>query len=201
MKSLVLLLGLLLTSPAMSQAEFKIFGAEPLGQFMVFGRITDGFESEMRKAIAKYPKLKRIEIESLGGLTLEANRTAKLLNKHDITIRVSGRCASACVGLWAATNHRELAANARIGMHAGLPVRNAPGALEYAASYYRQKINAEMLRHAGFSDHLIAKGNEIPHSTILWLTPSELAADGVKFTLVDKPPNNSFKRTAAPKNE
>ena len=55
----------------MSQAEFKIFGAEPLGHFMVFGRITDGFEFEMRKAIAKYPKLKRVEIESLGGLTLE----------------------------------------------------------------------------------------------------------------------------------
>ena len=61
---------------------------------MVFGTITDGFEAEMRRAIARNPNLKRVEIESLGGLTLEARRTAQLLNKHHISIRVAGTITS-----------------------------------------------------------------------------------------------------------
>ena len=195
LKTLAILLAFLATPSAASGPQFKIFAAEPLGQFMVFGRITDGFEAEMRKAIADSPNLKRVYIESLGGKSLEAMRTSKLLNAHGIAIRVGGKCASACVALWAATDRRELTPKARLGLHAGIPVKKAPGALEAIAAAARQKIAGDMLRHAGFSDRLIAKGNKTSHNSIMWLTPTELASDGVKFTLIETPPNNSFKPT------
>ena len=162
---------------------------------MVFGRITEGFEAEMRKSIAKSPNLKRIYIESSGGKTLEAKRTSQLLNAHGIAIRVGGTCASACAALWAATDHRELTPKARLGLHAGIPVKRASGPFEKIASIARQKIADDMLRHAGFSDRLIAKANRTPHNSILWLTPQELASEGVKFLLIETPPNNSFKPT------
>ena len=183
MKTLAILLALLAVPSAASGPQFKIIAAEPLGQFMVFGQLTDGFEAEMRKAIAKNPALKRVYIESPGGKNLEAKRTAQLLNTHKIAIRVGGKCASACVALWAATDRRELTAKARLGLHAGVPVKIAPSALEGIASAARQKIADDMLRHAGFSDRLIAKGRQTPHNSVLWLTPTELASDGVKFTL------------------
>jgi hypothetical protein len=63
-------------------------------------------------------------------------------------------------------------------------VKRAPGLLEYIISPARQKISDDMLRHAGFPEALIRKGNQTPHNSILWLTPSELSSSGVKFTLV-----------------
>ena len=193
MKNFAILLAFLALPSVASDPQFKIIPAEPLGQFMVFGRITDGFEAEMRKAIATNPHLKRVYIESPGGRTLEAKRTAQLFNRQRISIRVGGRCASACVALWAATDRRELTAKARLGLHAGVPVKEAPTALEGVASAARRKVADDMLRHAGFSESLIAKGQRTPHNSILWLTPAQLSSDGVKFTLVSTPPNNSFK--------
>ena len=193
MKTLAILLAVLISPAIASEPQFKIIPAVPLQQFMAFGRITDGFEAEMRKAIARSPNLKRVYIESTGGKTLEAKRTAQLLNTHGITIRVAGRCASACVGLWAATDRRELTATARLGLHAGIPVKKAPGAFEAIASPARMKLADDMLRHAGFSERLLAKARKVPPNSILWLTPTELAADGVRFTLTSPPPNNSFK--------
>ena len=184
MKILAILLTLLATGPALTPPQFNIIPAEKLGKFMVFGRITDGFEAEMQLAIARNPKLKRVEIDSRGGLNLEARRTAKLLNEHNISIRVVGTCASACVLLWAATNQRELMPSARLGIHAGRPNKKAPGPLEILASRTRKKIADDMLHHAGFPDQLIAKGHEVPNNSILWLTPNELAAAGVKFALI-----------------
>ena len=192
-KNFAILLAFLAVPSEASDPQFKIIPAEPLGQFMVFGRITDGFEAEMQRAIAANPNLKRVYIESPGGKNLEARRTAQLLNRQQISIRVGGKCASACVALWAATDRRELTAKARLGLHAGVPVKKAPTALEGIASAARQKITADMLRHAGFSESLIAKGQQTPHNSILWLTPVELASDGVRFTLASTPPNNSFK--------
>ncbi|MBZ4187185.1 hypothetical protein K7B09_12725 [Thermomonas sp. RSS23] len=195
MKTLAILLAFLATPSVASEPQFKIIAAEPLGQFMVFGRITDGFEAEMRRAIARSPNLKRVYIESPGGKSLVAKRTSQLLNAHGIAIRVGGKCASACVALWAATDRRELTPKARLGLHAGIPVKQAPGALEKIAAAARRNIADDMLRHAGFSERLIAKGSRTPHDSILWLTPAELASDGVKFTLMETPPNNSFKPT------
>ena len=184
MKTFAILLALLAASASNPSPQFKIFAAEPLGQFMVFGRLTDGFEDELRLKISQNPKLKRVYIESPGGLTLTARQAARLLNEHGIAVRVAGTCASACVHLWAATDQRELTPNARLGLHAGRPKKQAPGALESVASRARQKIADDMLRHAGFSETLISRAHQTPHDSIFWLTPTELSAAGVRFTLI-----------------
>ena len=184
MKTFAILLALLAANASNPSPQFKIFAAEPLGQFMVFGRLTDGFEDELRLKISQNPKLKRVYIESPGGLTLTARKAARLLNEHGIAVRVAGTCASACAHLWAATDQRELTPSARLGLHAGRPKKQAPGALESVASRARQKIADDMLRHAGFSETLISRAHQTPHDSILWLTPTELSAAGVRFTLI-----------------
>ena len=185
LKTLAVLLALLTSSGSAPAPQFRIAPIERLGHFLVLGRITDGFEDDLRLKIAQNPKLKRIYVESPGGLTLEAKRAARLLNEHDIAVRVAGRCASACVHLWAAAEQRELTSSARLGIHAGRPRKEAPGPLELVAAPARQKIGDDMLRHAGFPDLLIAKARQIPNKSILWLTPADLSAAGVRFTLVE----------------
>ena len=185
LKTLAILLALLASSGSAPAPQFRIAPIERLGHFMVLGRITDGFEEELRRKIAEEPKIKRVYIESPGGLTLEAKGAARLLNEHSIAVRVAGKCASACVHLWAAADHRELTSSARLGLHAGRPRKEAPGPLELVAAPARQKISDDMLRHAGFSESLIAKARQIPHKSILWLTPADLSAAGVRFTLIE----------------
>lgn len=185
MKTLAILAALLASGSSAPAPQFRIAPIEPRGHFMALGRITIGFEDELHLKIAQNPKLKRIYIESPGGLTLEAKRAARLLNEHNISVRVAGKCASACVHLWAAADRRELTSSARLGLHAGRPKKEAPGPLELVAAPARQKIADDMLRHAGFSDVLIAKARQIPHESILWLTPAELSAAGARFTLIE----------------
>ena len=185
LKTFAILLVLLASGASTPAPQFKVIAAAPLGQFMVFGQITDGFTDELRLKISQNQELKRVYIESPGGLMLEAKRTAQLLNEHKISVRVAGKCASACVYLWAATDQRELTSSARLGLHAGRPKKEAPGPLEIMASRARQRIADDMLRHAGFSELLIAKARRTPNASIFWLTPTELSTAGVKFTLVE----------------
>ena len=185
MKTFAILAALLASSSSVPAPQFRIAPIEPRGHFMAIGRITNGFESELRLKIAQNPTLKRIYIESPGGLILEAGRAARLLNEHNISVRVAGKCASACVHLWAAADRREMTSTARLGLHAGRPKREAPGPLELLAAPARQKIADDMLRHAGFSDALIARARQVPNESILWLTPAELSAAGVRFTLIE----------------
>ena len=192
-KTLAILLILFALPTAASGPRYKIIAAEPLGQFMVFGLLDEEFEAEMRKAVADNPGLKRAYVESLGGRSMVAKRIAQLFNSKNISMRVGGKCASACVALWAATDRRELTEKARLGLHAGVPVKEAPRLVEDIASSARQKSTDDMLRNAGFSERLIAKGRQTPHDSMLWLTPAELASEGIKFTLISAPPNNSFK--------
>ena len=185
LKTFAILAVLLASGSSAPTPKFRIAPIEPRGHFMVLGQITNGFEDELRLKIAQNPKLKRIYIESPGGLILEASRAARLLNEHGISVRVAGKCASACVHLWAAVDRRELTNSARLGLHAGRPKKEAPGQLEKLAAPARQKIADDMLRHAGFSDLLIAKARQAPNDSILWLTPAELSAAGVRFTLIE----------------
>ena len=185
MKTFAILAGLLASSSSSPAPQFRIAPIEPRGHFMVIGRITSGFEDELRLKIAQNPKMKRIYIESPGGLILEAKRAARLINEHSISVRVAGTCASACVHLWAAADRRELTTNARLGLHAGRPKKKAPGPLELVAAPARQKIADDMLRHAGFPDSLISKARQIPNESVLWLTPAELSAAGVRFALIE----------------
>ena len=170
--------------------------APQIGQVVVVGTIDDQFTNRLVAALDTSRALHTVVIESNGGLQSQARQAAKQLNRRGLTIRVIGRCASACALLWAATDKRELRVGATIGLHASRPLRELPSLVEEYATDRRARMTAESLRHAGFSEALIARGLATPYSSVLWLTPVELRAAGVRFFLIQRrseSPNNSFK--------
>lgn len=186
--------GLLLGCQAESATHQAVKGAAMMapvpgsGVLLVTGPIDESFSARLQKILARHPAVDTIEIESGGGWVGQVSRAAGLLNAKRIAVRVRGHCASACAVLWAAANRRELIEGARIGLHDSRYVekRTPPRILEGALERRRQQLTAfeyRALKHAGFSDALIRRGNTTSPDDVLWLTSAQLGREGVRFSL------------------
>lgn len=191
-----MLLALLLAASAPWAAEYPaVMGTRPNLPFaLVTGQIDENFSQRLVQLLDNNPQVQLIEIESYGGLANQAYRAAQVLNQRGIAVMVRGRCASACAYLWASANGRSLMERARIGVHSGRPAAEPPLLLKGIVKRRNSNLEFEALTHAGFPHELIAKIRATPPESMLWLTPSDLQAAGVKFQFVTGPaPNNSFK--------
>lgn len=157
---------------------------------LVTGPVDQHFSERLARLVDQNPQVRTIEIESPGGFTEEAYRAAKKLNRHGISIRVRGRCASACVYLWAATDTRYLGEGARLGLHAARLVRQPPGFLRGAVKRHNEALERQALTNAGFTSALIESMRAVPHEEMLWLTPSELRVEGVRFEIYTDAPRD-----------
>lgn len=154
----------------------------------VSGVIGSQFEPDVRAALQKHPTIRRMVVASPGGLRAQAMRVGSLANRLGLTVRVEGRCASACVLLWATARSREMTADSRIGLHrstlaADLPI---PDAMRQQLIERNDRETDEVLRKAGFSQRVVAMGAATPPSTMAWFTPGELKVEGVPFAIIDR---------------
>lgn len=161
----------------------------PSGHALVVrGPIGAEFESRFRAALKQYPQARVVIASGPGGMRGPALRVAALINERGMTVRVAGRCASACALLWASAQSREMTPASRLGLHRSrLPesvVLPAPVERHLVARNDRQ--TDRVLREAGFSDYLIAQGNRAPPTSMSWFTPVELQREGVPFTLLER---------------
>lgn len=153
----------------------------------VSGVIGQRFESDVRAALDRNPETQRLIISGPGGMRAQALRVAELANQRGLAVRVSGRCASACALMWAAANTREMTFDSGLGLH-----RSALDPSLALPDLVREKIMArndrqtdDVLRHAGFPEHMIAVGASTPASSMSWFSPYELKTGGVPFVLLD----------------
>ena len=145
------------------------------------------FEPDVRAAIDRAPRLQRVVVRSPGGMRAPAMRIADLFNRRGMTVRVEGRCASACVLLFATAKSREMTADSRIGLHRSsldpdLPI---PDTLRAQLMERNDRETDEVLRKGGFSPRVIAMGAATPATTMAWFTPGELRVEGLPFVMVD----------------
>lgn len=145
------------------------------------------FEPDVRAAIERNPRLQRVVVRSPGGMRAPAMRIADLFNRRGMTVRVEGRCASACVLLFAAARSREMTADSKIGLHRSsldpdLPI---PDSLRQQLMERNDRETDEVLRKGGFSPRVIAMGAATPSTTMTWFTPGELKAEGLPFMLLE----------------
>ncbi len=170
--------------------ENAVVAAAPEGDVLhVSGVIGSQFEPDVRDALQKHPSIRRVVVASPGGLRAQALRVGSLINRRGLTVRVEGRCASACVLLWATAQSREMTADSRIGLHGSsldpdLPI---PEAMRRQLIERNDRETDEVLRKAGFSQRVVAMGAATPPSTMTWFTPGELQVEGVPFRLLAAP--------------
>ena len=174
------------TVPSGSVVPALIRPAPQIGQVLVIGTIDRSFSKRMEAALDTSPLLRTVMIESGGGLDSQAYRTTRLLNARGITVRVIGKCASACALLWAGADNRQLRRGALIGLHAVRPAYQLPDVVESYAHHRRIRLATDALRSAGFPRELVARGLAVPHDEVLWLDVEELRSAGVQFRLIER---------------
>lgn len=176
-------------------------GVTDAGQaIFVDGVFGPAFEPAVREAIERHPQVRRLVVRSPGGMRAPAMRIGELLNRRGVTVRVEGRCASACVLLFATAKSREMTAGSRIGLHRSsldpdLPI---PDALRQQLMERNDRETDEVLRRGGFSHRVIALGAATPPTTMTWFTPGELQVEGVPFVLLDARASSSASAAVPP---
>ena len=153
----------------------------------VEGVIGETFETDVRTALDRNPSVTRLAIRGPGGMRAQALRVAELANARRLTVRVVGRCASACALLWAASKTREMTYDAGLGLHrSGLdPSLALPDGVRAMLMARNDRQTDDVLRHAGFPERVIAAGAATPATSMSGFSPYELRTGGVPFELVD----------------
>lgn len=153
----------------------------------VSGRFGPQLESQVRDWLDRYPDTRVLVVQSPGGMRWQALQLAELLNARGITVRVDGRCASACALLWAAADSREMEPGSRLGLHssrlpAPLPL---PVAVRQWIVAYNDRETDRVLRDAGFPEQVIEQGSRTPPTSMSWFDAADLQAGDVPFVLHD----------------
>lgn len=129
------------------------------------GEIGRRFAHDLRAA--KTGATRVIEIaDSKGGSLDAALDAAEFIQWNQLSVRVLGRCQSACVALFAASPKRQVSPLAEIGLHRSSSILEgeAPGTVD--ADY------ADVLRQARFSEAILQKRLETPAEQMLTLLPT-----------------------------
>jgi hypothetical protein len=155
---------------------------------LVTGPIGDDFEARIRASLARYPDTSVLVVQSPGGVRYQALKVAELVNARGLTVRIAGRCASACALLWAAADSREMTLDSKLGLHGSrltvpLPL---PDAIREQIVARNDRQTDDVLRGAGFPQSIIAEGGRTPPTSMSWFGPLELKYGGVPFTLRDR---------------
>jgi len=81
------------------------------------GDIGFGSAKALKAALDANPKVRLLELDSLGGLVHEENLIIDLVRSQQLDTLVIVKCASACTGVFLAGNQRFISGNARLGFH------------------------------------------------------------------------------------
>lgn len=150
------------------------------------GRIGLDFDERLAAALDAHPRTQAVVVTSLGGFMESALRAASHLNDLGMPVRASGVCASSCAMLWSAAAHRELDADARLGLHASHAAQaDLPAGIEALRAGNAQAQQSDILQRAGFSAALIGEAMDTPPNQVLWLDAGALRRAGVPYLLMD----------------
>lgn len=157
------------------------------------GGVGRHFARHLADLLAQNRSLQRIDITSGGGYMMEGFEAARVINRHNLIVRVKSHCASICVALWAAAFSRQLEPDAVIGLHQWtaqcevMPSPEREQCQRHAQFATQNKSTYEAwLRSAGFNADLIALQARTPPQDMAILTAAQLRSNGVDFVLVEK---------------
>ena len=156
---------------------------------VIDGHVGDDFVEHLEEQLARLPELRRIDINSAGGLLDDTLVAAELVRARSLRVRVVDQCSSACVVLWAAAVPREMEVTAVIGVHRTWIDPTVPEAWESRVRGDYESRSLAILRGAGFSDVLLARRAATPPHAMAYLDAAELLDEGVQMLVVDREGN------------
>jgi hypothetical protein len=87
-------------------------------EFELRGDIARGLADDLETQLTSHPEIRRIRLDSGGGLLDEAQDAAATIKAHHLDTAVSAECSSACTVIFVAGTRRTLEPQGKLGFHA-----------------------------------------------------------------------------------
>jgi len=133
-----------------------------------------GLTETVQKTLEQAPWIKRIHLNSPGGLMDEGRKLHDLIRARHLDTYSERGCYSACTLAFVAGKERTIHAQAKLGFHRpcllGWDTRSMQAEIELAKRYYMS---------AGVAEEFVARVQNTPHDQIWFPSPEELLAAGV----------------------
>ena len=137
---------------------------------LVSGEFQRGVSVALAAALAHYPAVRRLELDSPGGYLDEGFAMAKLVEKHALATYVRHTCESACTIVFIAGRKRTMAAGAKLGFHRG------HSDVWYGYARDGDYGVVEYLKSKGVSKEFIHKQAQVPYEDMWYPSMEELLA-------------------------
>jgi hypothetical protein len=125
------------------------FRLTPDGAGLVFdGNVTYGVADQLRRELRLQPAVRRLILNSGGGLTDEASAAAIIIDNAQIDTVVENSCESACILMFLAGTHRTLVPPGKLGFHRFVTLNPlaASGGIASCGEYARYAVSMEFCR-------------------------------------------------------
>jgi hypothetical protein len=164
-------------APVAYKLEVNIDANSGLPQLYISGDLEIGISNAVRTIIARYPKIKTVVLQSLGGQIYEGRGLARIFTEFGIDTYVYGECSSACATAFIGGKERYLGENGKLGFH---QYRLDTGAYTRFVPFYDIRVEQErdlaLFKSRGIKQPFLDKMFDQPASQI-WFPGSVTLRD------------------------
>ncbi|MGE7990937.1 hypothetical protein ACQKPE_07785 [Pseudomonas sp. NPDC089554] len=156
----------------------------------IAGGLSLGSADAVQKLLDAHPAVTQVQLDSDGGLLLEAQRIAKLIQQKGLATYTDGECLSACTLLFQAGKARWLGPDGRLGYHSGA-LYGTGAQPQVLMEYYRETMQGN-----GLSNDFITRVLDTPPASMWFPDIDTLRRERIITGLAD-PADFTDRRLAA----
>lgn len=139
------------------------------GRIEIRGELRAGSAARFKEVLLASPTARVVEVGGPGGLIEEARWISHQIEQQSMDTLITGKCASACVDMFAAGRQRVMLASATVGLH------SASSSIEDAAVIAEEnQLFSERLYRIGVEPRFLMIGTETPADGI-WINTARQA--------------------------
>lgn len=151
------------------------------GRIEVRDELRAGSAARFKEVLQASPKARVVEVGGPGGLIEEARWISHQIEQHSMDTLITGKCASACVDIFAAGRQRVMLASATVGLH------SASSSVEDAAGIAEENLLfSERLYRLGVEPRFLMIGTETPADGIWINTARQAYLAGLATAVVEQ---------------
>lgn len=154
---------------------------ESPGNLLIDGTIDFGLTRQLEKILQTETGIRRLILNSHGGVVSEARGIVRLIREHNLSTHVASECYSACTLVFVGADQRSIAPEGRLGFHRYR--LNSMGYNPGVDASEQHVIDSELLASQGVSKAFVERAYEEPHSGLWIPSVTELVKSGVVTTI------------------
>jgi len=151
------------------------------GHIEIRDELRAGSAARFKEVLQAVPTARVVDVSGPGGLIEEARWISHQIEQRSMDTVITGKCASACVDIFAAGRQRVMLASATVGLH------SASSSMEDAAGVAKEnQLFFERLHRLGVEPRFLMIGTETPADGIWINTARQAYLAGLATAVVER---------------